>query len=202
MKINILALDGVFDTGLATVQDVFGTANELAGLLGLAVPPFEVALIGMRRKVRTAQGLGVPVLPAGQAGTPDWTVIPALGEKMPDGLQLALQRRDVADATAALREQSARGVRIAAACIGTFEPDRRIALAEQVRQPPRGGRALAIAIRRSWKYDSGMRRASVRLLVPAALAASSSENPSARRPRAQRFRCAEHTIGVSRHGRC
>lgn len=120
MKIDILALDGVFDTGLATVQDVFGTANELAGMLGLAGPPFDVALVGMRRKVRTAQGLGVPVLPAGPARTPDWTVIPAIGEKTPDGLQAALRRRDIADATAALREQSARGVRIAAACIGTF----------------------------------------------------------------------------------
>jgi transcriptional regulator GlxA family with amidase domain len=120
MRVNILALDGVFDTGLATVQDVFGTANELAGMLGFAQSPFDVALVGMRKKVRTSQGLGVPVQPAGQLRTPDWTVIPAIGEKMPDRLLLALQRRDIADATAALREQSARGVRIAAACIGTF----------------------------------------------------------------------------------
>lgn len=120
MIVNILALDGVFDTGLATVQDVFGTANELAGMLGFAQPPFDVALVGMRRKVRTSQGLGVPVQPAGQVRTPDWTVIPAIGEKMPEGLQLALQRRDIADAAASLRDESARGVRIAAACVGTF----------------------------------------------------------------------------------
>ena len=34
MKINVLALDGVFDTGLATVLDSFAIANELAAMLG------------------------------------------------------------------------------------------------------------------------------------------------------------------------
>jgi len=120
MKVNILVLDGVFDTGLATVQDVFTTANELAGMLGLDVTPFEVKLTGVRKRVHTSQGLRVPVVASLDAGKPDWIVVPAIGEKMPDGLQLALQRRDVAEAAAALRMQSERGVRIAAACIGTF----------------------------------------------------------------------------------
>lgn len=120
MKLSILALDGVFDTGLATVSDVFSTANELGGMLALGVPRFEVSVVGMRRRVRTMQGLGVPVKTLAQAGSPDWLIVPAIGDKMPEGLGLALQRPDVADAGAALRDHAGRGVKIAAACIGTF----------------------------------------------------------------------------------
>jgi transcriptional regulator GlxA family with amidase domain len=105
---------------LATVHDIFTTANELAGMLGLDVPRFEVSVVGVRKTVHTSQGLRVPVTPIHQGGSPDWLVVPAIGEKMPDGLQLALRRRDVADAAATLREHAADGVRIAAACIGTF----------------------------------------------------------------------------------
>jgi transcriptional regulator GlxA family with amidase domain len=120
MKINVLALDGVFDTGLATVQDVFTTANELSAMLGLDVARFEVNVVGTRKRVHTSQGLGVPIGGSLGAGTPDWVVIPAIGEKMPDALEAALRRRDIADAAAALRNQADRGARLAAACIGTF----------------------------------------------------------------------------------
>lgn len=120
MKLNLLALDGVFDTGLATLQDVFSTANELSGMLALDIPPFELRVTGVRRTVRTAQGLRVPVVSAPDAGQPDWVVVPAIGEKMPEALETALERRDVADAAAALRAQAGNGARIAAACIGTF----------------------------------------------------------------------------------
>jgi transcriptional regulator GlxA family with amidase domain len=120
MKIHVLALDGVFDTGLATVLDAFGTANELAAMQQLDSLHFDVSLVGVRRRVRTSQGLGVPVQPADAAARPDWVVIPAIGFKMPGPLQQALARPDVADAGALLREWSAAGVNCAAACIGTF----------------------------------------------------------------------------------
>lgn len=120
MKVNLLALDGVFDTGLATVQDVFSTANELAGMLGIDIAPFELRVTGVRRRVQTSQRLRVPIVCTPDTGQPDWIVVPALGEKMPEGLQAALQRRDVAEAAEALRAQAGQGVRIAAACIGTF----------------------------------------------------------------------------------
>lgn len=120
MKVSILALDGAFDTGLATVQDVFGTANELADALDLDVARFDVSVIGMRKSVHTAQGLRVRVASAGAGGIPDWIVVPAIGDKMPDKLQSALRRRDVADAGELLRGHAGRGCNIAAACIGTF----------------------------------------------------------------------------------
>ncbi len=120
MKVHVLALDGVFDTGLSTVLDAFGTANELAAMQQLDSLHFELSLVGVRRRVHTSQGLSVPVQPADPAARPDWVVIPAIGYKMPEPLQRALGRPDVADAGALLREWSAAGVNCAAACIGTF----------------------------------------------------------------------------------
>jgi transcriptional regulator GlxA family with amidase domain len=120
MQISVLALDGAFDTGLAAVMDAFATANELAGMQGLASLHFDARLVGLRRRVKTALGLTVPVVPAGQLKSPDWIVVPAIGTKMPGPLVTALDRPDVREATAALRQWHAGGARIAAACIGTF----------------------------------------------------------------------------------
>jgi len=120
MKLQILALEGAFDTGLAALLDVFGTANELAALLALDVPRFEVAVVGVRRRVRTAQGLAVPLAGPVDTASSDWLVVPALGTKTPDLLLPALARSDVRDATAALRAAAAAGRSVAAACIGTF----------------------------------------------------------------------------------
>jgi hypothetical protein len=76
MKIQILALDGIFDTGLATVLDVFTTANELSAMLSLGIAPFDVRIVGLRRKVRTSQGLAVPVSARLDPSTADWLVTP------------------------------------------------------------------------------------------------------------------------------
>ena len=120
MKIHVLALDGVFDTGLATVLDAFRTANELAEMSGLASPRFEVAIVGVRKAVKTSQGLTVPVTPVNRRIVPDWVVVPAIGFKMPGPLLAALARPDVSDAVQLLRSWADRGATTAAACIGTF----------------------------------------------------------------------------------
>lgn len=120
MNVSILALEGVFDTGLATVLDAFTTANELAGLQGDPGPPFTVSLVGVRPVVTSAQGFGVPVRHLADCPAPDLVVVPALGSKMPLQLLLALERDDVADAVVALQDWARGGARIAAACIGTF----------------------------------------------------------------------------------
>jgi len=120
MKIYVLALDGVFDTGLATVLDAFQTANELAEMSGLASPRFDVAIVGVRKAVKTSQGLTVPVAAAPRRIVPDWVVVPAIGFKMPGPLEAALGRSDVRDAGTALRSWAKRGAGTAAACIGTF----------------------------------------------------------------------------------
>lgn len=117
MRIHVLALDGVFDLGLAAVLDVFQTANELIQVSKMTVPPFEVRVVGVRKTVRTAQGLGVPVHSV-ETRAPECVVVPAIGYKMP--LTEALGRADVRDASAVLRQWSRRGALMSAACIGTF----------------------------------------------------------------------------------
>jgi transcriptional regulator GlxA family with amidase domain len=120
MKIYVLALGDVFDTGLATVLDAFQTANELAEMSGLASPRFEVEIVGVRKAVKTSQGLTVPVVSVSKRSVPDWVVVPAIGFKMPEPLQAALARSEVKDAVKMLRWWADRGASTAAACIGTF----------------------------------------------------------------------------------
>ena len=120
MKIDVLVLDGVFDTGLATVLDAFGTANELAEIFGLTSLRFDVSTVGVRKTVRTSQGLSVPILPVAGRRAPDLAIVPALGYKMPDPLLAALARRDVSDAGDTLRRWAGDGAMTAAACIGIF----------------------------------------------------------------------------------
>ena len=122
MRIHILALDGLFDTGLSTMLDTFSVANDLAcsGSAGAATATFEIAITSLRRAVRTSQGLLVPAVPVARCGHPDAVVIPALGAKTPETLQGALQRPDVVDAGKLLRRWADRGVLLGAACTGTF----------------------------------------------------------------------------------
>src|SRR6185295_16143822 len=89
MRVDVLALDGVFDLGLSAVLDAFQTANELIDVSGLSVPRFEVRIVGLRKAVKTSQGLTVPVHAAGTR-TPDCVVVPAIGFKMPGPLEAAL----------------------------------------------------------------------------------------------------------------
>src|SRR6478672_13532299 len=107
MRISVLALDNVFDTGLATVLDAFQTANELADVSGLPSSRFDVTVVGVRKQVKTAQGFTVPVRPMTKRA-PDCVVVPAIGYKMPEALQRALARPDIRDAAGVLRQWAER----------------------------------------------------------------------------------------------
>ena len=63
MRIDVLALDGVFDLGLSAIIDGFQTANELIGLSSFDITPFDVRIVGVRKQVRTSHGLRVPIHP-------------------------------------------------------------------------------------------------------------------------------------------
>jgi len=119
MKIFVLALSNVFDTGLATVLDAFQTANELAEMSGMSAPRFDAKIVGMKARVMTAQGLAVPVTRPG-GGAPDCVIVPAIGYKMPEPLERALAKKEVQDAAATLRVWAKRGALMSAACVGTF----------------------------------------------------------------------------------
>lgn len=119
MRIHILALDEVFDTGLSTLLDTLSIANDLAGSAD-ALSIFDVTVVGMRRRICTSHGFTVPVMVASRCEPPDVVLIPALGAKTPETLQLALKRRDVGDAGSLVRQWSGGGALVGAACTGTF----------------------------------------------------------------------------------
>jgi transcriptional regulator GlxA family with amidase domain len=115
MRISLLALEGVFDTGLSVMLDAFTLANKFSGR---PTPLFDVSIVGVRKKVRTAQGLIVPVTAPGLK--PDWVIVLALSTGTPEQLLPALKRPDVIDATKHLQQWHAKGAKIAASCIGSF----------------------------------------------------------------------------------
>jgi len=116
MKVAILVLDGVFDTGLAAFSDALATADAL-------VPErrrkFDAMRVGLRRRVSTAQGLAVPVERVPQRA-PELALVPALGAKTEHDLAAALARPDVGDAAQLLKRWAAAGTRIGGACTATF----------------------------------------------------------------------------------
>ncbi|NWA06065.1 GlxA family transcriptional regulator [Pseudomonas gingeri] len=119
MRISVLALEGVFDTGLTVLLDAFSLANKFSAGQGSG-PVFDVSLVGVRKKVRTGQGLLVPVQAIVADPTPDWVIVPALGTGTPEVLVPALERADVQAAKAQLLKWHAGGALLAASCIGTF----------------------------------------------------------------------------------
>ena len=120
MRIHILALNGVFDTGLAAVLDAFEIANALAKMSDISSPPIQTKVVGLRKTVTTSQGLSVPVTSASRAQTPDAVVMPAINRIMPDVLVPALASGEVREAGAVLHKWSDRAALTAAACVGTF----------------------------------------------------------------------------------
>jgi transcriptional regulator GlxA family with amidase domain len=120
MDINVLALEGVFDTGLSIVLDALAAANALAALQSNPISPLNVSIVGMRRRVHSAQRMRIPVLQAEDCPQPDLVIVPALGFNMPEAMPRALGQADVVEAAIALRKWADTGAQIAAACIGTF----------------------------------------------------------------------------------
>ncbi|HEY4187541.1 MAG TPA: helix-turn-helix domain-containing protein [Polyangia bacterium] len=119
MIISVLALGDAFDTGLSAVLDTFSTANDLAATSSPGAP-FEVRLCGVRRNLTTHQGFRITTEKATARVRPDVVVVPALGAKTPEALQVALVRPDVIEAGALLRRWSEKGTLVASACTSTF----------------------------------------------------------------------------------
>jgi transcriptional regulator GlxA family with amidase domain len=120
MRIAVLALEGLFDTGLAVALDAFALANKFSAQRMGGAPFFDVSIVGVRKRVRSSQGLGIPVRAVTPDLKPDWVIVPALATGTPEQLVPVLGRPDVKKATAQLLKWHAGGARIAASCIGTF----------------------------------------------------------------------------------
>ncbi|MBR0879755.1 transcriptional regulator GlxA family with amidase domain [Bradyrhizobium japonicum] len=120
MRIQLLALEGFWDTGLTVTLDAFTIANNFAAAQPGGAPHFDVSIVGVRKKVRSGQGFAIPVKSVTSDLKPDWVIVPALNTSRPEQLIPALDRRDVGEAVKQLQSWYAEGARIAASCIGTF----------------------------------------------------------------------------------
>ena len=119
MRISILALDGVFDTGLTVTLDALAIANRFAQRKSKTAP-FDVSIVGMRKRVRTGQGFVIPAQEAASVAKPDWIIVPALITSTPESLIPALERKDVRQAVKQLLAWHEKGAHIASSCIGSF----------------------------------------------------------------------------------
>jgi transcriptional regulator GlxA family with amidase domain len=113
----VLALDDVFDTGLASLLDTFTFANALGPSLGRGAPRFDVRVVGMRRRIKTHHGLRLDTAPI-EGRAPAYLVMPALFAASPGDMATVLARRDVTDACDALADHQR--TTLAAACTSTF----------------------------------------------------------------------------------
>ncbi|KAA0700307.1 helix-turn-helix domain-containing protein [Neorhizobium sp. P12A] len=120
MRISVLALDDVFDTGLTVTLDAFALANKFSSRMMGGTPHFDMTLVGVRRKVRSGLGFTIPVKSVTDELKPDWVIIPALATGTPEQLIPALERADMKQAKKHLLNWHAEGAQIAASCIGTF----------------------------------------------------------------------------------
>lgn len=120
MKIQVVAIDGVFDTGLSAVLDTLSLANELIPHLDAPVAPFEVDIVGSKARVKTAHGLAVPVSSRESLKRPDVVLVPALGAKQAPLIAETLSRKDVSASGGMLQEFAQDQVLIGAACTATF----------------------------------------------------------------------------------
>ncbi len=119
MRVAVLVLDQVFDSGLSVILDTFATANDLASE-GRKAAAFEVTVCGLRKRVGTAHGMTVPTTHVEQLRKPELVLVPALGAKTPSTIAEALERPDVVEAASLLRQWHEAGVRIGGACTATF----------------------------------------------------------------------------------
>jgi transcriptional regulator GlxA family with amidase domain len=117
VKVVLFVLDGVFDSGLSVLLDTFETANALAAEEKRRTR-WDVTVCGLRREAKTHQGLRVAL--ERMPGDPDVVLVPAIGAKTIETITEALARKDVGEASDAVRAWSDAGARVAGACTATF----------------------------------------------------------------------------------
>src|SRR5215472_15481758 len=117
MRISVLAVPDLFDSGLSAV---LATANALREEVAASVLPFEVTVAGTEASVRTAQGLCLATTPLAELDiVPDLLVMPAVacGFKTPQQVVDIVRNHP---ALAHVAQLHTAGSAMEAACTGTF----------------------------------------------------------------------------------
>lgn len=118
MRVAVLTVDGMFDSGLSAVLDVLAVANALREDVSGAPPPIEVTVVGTSATTRTGHGLQLATTPLADLDRqPDLIVGPAVGLRAPGEVIDIVRAHPALDW---LRAQTELGSSLAAACSGTF----------------------------------------------------------------------------------
>lgn len=119
MRIFVLAVEDLFDTGLTSVLDTLEIANDLALEQGIKVH-FEVTIVGVRKSLQTRRGLHILPTLAKSLEPPNLAIVPALAVTTPETLSKALKRSDINDVGNILKSWYQMGTIVTAACTGTY----------------------------------------------------------------------------------
>src|SRR4051812_19884265 len=108
MLVGVAAVPGCFDSGLATLLDVFRTAERVRPRVDRSIDPIEVRVVGTAARIRTAAGLTLALDHVigdddAFAGL-DVFVVPGLGMPTPATLAEALASTHVRRLRARLAE--------------------------------------------------------------------------------------------------
>lgn len=116
MRVHILALDGLFDSGFTSFLDIMTEANALAPA---GLRPFDFSTVGVKQAVTTRQGMRLtPGAALGEAPRPHVLILPALAVRTAADLEAMQRRADVRRAVELIAALYQRGTRILAACTG------------------------------------------------------------------------------------
>ncbi|MGW1726577.1 GlxA family transcriptional regulator [Streptomyces sp. NPDC002306] len=120
MDVAVLAYDGVFDSGLASLLDVLEGANGMRHEIPEPPPAWNVSTVGFRRRIRTGAGHVVETRPVGTVVDADLLLVPALAERRPDALIAHVSGPDSSSVRRMVAATRERGTPVASACTGTF----------------------------------------------------------------------------------
>ncbi|MFD7610830.1 GlxA family transcriptional regulator [Streptomyces sp. NPDC059828] len=116
----VLALDGVFGSGLSAILDVLHSANAMRGELPQPPPEWDIRTVGFHRRVSTGVGHTVPTEPVGAVHESELLIVPAITERRPASLVSYVSGNGARAARGLLAEVRSLGTPIASACTGTF----------------------------------------------------------------------------------
>lgn len=124
MRVGVVVLDGVFDSGLTALCDVLAAGAALRGSVAPSIAPITVVRVGDpgTSTARTQGGLTVP-LEAGWDEVPercDAVVVPALGGITAEAVLASLRRPSAVRLVEQLRAWAGSDLAIASACTGAF----------------------------------------------------------------------------------
>lgn len=121
MRMGVVALDGVFGSGLASLVDIVNTAELVRAAIDPGIPPLSIDIIAPTPEVRTSAGWSVPVT-AGLDQLADFDVVTVAGFGALSGSATteAFASGNGRSIVTALSALAGGPGQIAAACTGAF----------------------------------------------------------------------------------